>query len=129
MKEPYICVGSDGNALSYDKNFTTSNVHPRHFAAFSQFFQTVRENELMPIEQAVHKATGLAAEIMNIRDRGILEAGKAADIAVFDPETYESRSTFMESRVPPTGMRYVLVNGRVALRGGVITQARSGKVI
>lgn len=129
MKEPYICVGSDGNALSYDKNFTTSNVHPRHFAAFSQFFQTVRENELMPIEQAVHKATGLAAEIMNICDRGILEAGKAADIAVFDPETYESRSTFMESRVPPAGMRYVLVNGRVALRDGVITQARSGKVI
>ena len=87
MKEPYICVGSDGNALAFDKNFTKSNVHPRHFAAFSQFFQTVRENSLMPIEQAVHKTTGLAAQIMNISDRGILAEGtpvfkgmKAGDI-------------------------------------------------
>lgn len=129
MKEPYICVGSDGNALSFDKNFTKSNVHPRHFAAFSQFFQTIRENSLMPLETAVHKATGLAAEIMSIRDRGILAEGMAADIAVFDPNSYESRSTFMESRVPPVGMRHVLVNGKFALRDGVITQDRNGKVI
>ena len=129
MGEQYICVGSDGNALSYDKNFTKSNVHPRHFAAFSQFFQTVRENRLMPIEKAVYKATGLAAEIMNIHDRGILAEGMAADIAVFDPDTYESRSTFMESRVHPAGMRHVLVNGQFALRDGTITQNRNGKVI
>lgn len=129
MQEPYICVGSDGNALSFDKNFTKSNVHPRHFAAFSQYFQTVRENNLMPIQQAVHKATGLAAEIMNITDRGILAEGMAADIAVFDPNAYESRSTFMESRVPPVGVRHVLVNGEFALRDGSITQTRNGKVI
>ena len=129
MGEMYICVGSDGNALSYDKNFTKSNVHPRHFAAFSQFFQTVRENRLMPLETAVHKATGLAAEIMSIADRGILAEGMAADIAVFDPETYESRSTFMESRVPPVGMRHVLVNGEFALRDGKLTQRKTGKVI
>ena len=129
MREPYICVGSDGNALSFDKNFTKSNVHPRHFAAFSQFFQTVRENRLMPLETAVHKTTGLAAEIMNIRDRGILAEGMAADIAVFQPDLYESRSTFMESRVPPVGMRHVLVNGEFALRDGAITQTRNGKVI
>lgn len=129
MREPYICVGSDGNALSFDKNFTKSNVHPRHFAAFSQYFQTVRENNLMPIQQAVHKATGLAAEIMNITDRGILAEGMAADIAVFDPNAYESRSTFMESRVPPVGVRHVLVNGEFALRDGAITQNRNGKVI
>lgn len=129
MKEPYICVGSDGNALSFDKNFTKSNVHPRHFAAFSQFFQTVRENSLMPIEQAVHKTTGLAAEIMSITDRGVLAEGMAADITVFDPDSYESRSSFMESRVPPAGVRHVLVNGQFALRDGSITQAHNGKVI
>ena len=129
MKEPYICVGSDGNALSFDKNFTKSNVHPRHFAAFSQFFQTVRENSLMPLETAVHKTTGLAAKIMSITDRGILAEGMAADIAVFDPNSYESRSTFMESRVPPVGMRHVLVNGKFAMRDGAITQIHNGKVI
>ena len=129
MKEPYICVGSDGNALAFDKNFTKSNVHPRHFAAFSQFFQTVRENGLMPLETAVHKATGLAAEIMSITDRGILAEGMAADIAVFDPDSYESRSGFMESRMPPVGVYHVLVNGKFALRDGAITQTRNGKVI
>lgn len=129
MKEQYICVGSDGNALSFDKNFTKSNVHPRHFAAFSEYFQTVREEQLMPLETAVYKATGLAAEIMNIKDRGVLAEGMAADIAVFQPETFESRSTFMESRIPPVGMRHVLVNGKFAVRDGVITQNRNGKVI
>ena len=129
MKEQYICVGSDGNALSFDKNFTKSNVHPRHFAAFSEYFQTVREEQLMPLETAVYEATGLAAEIMNIKDRGVLAEGMAADIAVFQPETFGSRSTFMESRVPPVGMRYVLVNGKFAVRDGVITQNRNGKVI
>ena len=129
MKEQYICVGSDGNALSFDKNFTKSNVHPRHFAAFSEYFQTVREEQLMPLETAVYKATGLAAEIMNIKDRGVLAEGMAADIAVFQPDTFESRSTFMESRVPPVGMRHVLVNGKFALRDGSLTQSRNGKVI
>lgn len=129
MKEQYICVGSDGNALSFDKNFTKSNVHPRHFAAFSEYFQTVREEQLMPLETAVYKATGLAAEIMNIKDRGVLAEGMAADIAVFQPDTFESRSTFMESRIPPVGMRHVLVNGEFAVRDGVITQNRNGKVI
>lgn len=129
MKEQYICVGSDGNALSFDKNFTKSNVHPRHFAAFSEYFQTVREEQLMPLETAVYKATGLAAEIMNIKDRGVLAEGMAADIAVFQPETFESCSTFMESRIPPVGMRHVLVNGKFAVRDGVITQNRNGKVI
>ena len=129
MKEQYICVGSDGNALSFDKNFTKSNVHPRHFAAFSEYFQTVREEQLMPLETAVYKATGLAAEIMNIKDRGVLAEGMAADIAVFQPDTFESRSTFMESRIPPVGMRHVLVNGKFAVRDGVITQNRNGKVI
>ena len=129
MKEPYICVGSDGNSLAFDKNFTTSNVHPRHFAAFSQFFQTVRENGLMSVEAAVHKATGLAAQIMNISDRGVLAEGMAADVLVFDPESYESRSTFMESRVPPVGVHHVLVNGRFALRDGHLAQTRNGKVI
>ena len=129
MKEQYICVGSDGNALSFDKNFTKSNVHPRHFAAFSEYFQTVREEQLMPLETAVYKATGLAAEIMNIKDRGVLAEGMAADIAVFQPDTFESRSTFMESRISPVGMRHVLVNGKFAVRDGVITQNRNGKVI
>ena len=83
----------------------------------------------MPLETAVYKATGLAAEFMNIKDRGVLAEGMAADIAVFQPDTFESRSTFMESRIPPVGMRHVLVNGKFAVRDGVITQNRNGKVI
>jgi N-acyl-D-aspartate/D-glutamate deacylase len=66
---------------------------------------------------------------MNISDRGILEEGMAADITVFDPDSYESRSSFMESRVPPVGVRHVLVNGKFAMRDGTITQTHNGKVI
>ena len=66
---------------------------------------------------------------LKINNYALIKEGMAADIAVFAPETYESRSTFMESRVPPVGMRHVLVNGEFALRDGTITQTRNGKVI
>ena len=129
MGQNFICVGSDGESMSHDKEKTTFNPHPRYFSAFSQFFQTVREENVMPLEKAVYKVTALPASILGIRDRGLLKEGMAADIAVFDPETIGSQSTFLESRAWPVGVKHVLVNGCFSIRDGKPTGENPGKVL
>lgn len=129
MQQDYICVGSDGSSMSHDPEITRYSPHPRNFAAFTQYFQTVREHKLLPLEQAVYKVTGLPAVILGIRDRGLLQEGMAADIAVFDPEKIASRSTFAESRAWPVGVYHVLVNGQFSIRDGEPTGCNPGKVL
>lgn len=126
MKQLYVCVGSDGTARNYD---ATGSLHPRNFGTFPQYFQTVREQKLLPLEDMVFKATGLTASILGIRDRGTLEEGKWADIAVFDPDTFASRATFLDPKNPPVGLRHVLVNGQFSVRDGDITGATPGVAV
>lgn len=129
MAQRFICVGSDGESMSHDPALTPFSPHPRYFSAFSRFFQTVREEALMPLETAVYKVTALPASILGIRDRGLLQEGMAADIAVFDPETIASRSTFIESRAWPQGVKHVIVNGSFSIRDGQPTGEKPGKVL
>jgi len=129
MDKFFVCVGSDGGSISHDPAITTYVPHPRYYSAFVRFFQTVREHNLMPLEDAVYKVTALPAAILGIKDRGILAEGMAADIAVFDPATIGSRATFLESRVRPDGVHHVIVNGQVALRDGKSTGLHAGKVL
>lgn len=126
MKQTYVCVGSDGSAQRYDSSV---NLHPRNYAAFSQYFQTVREQGIHPIEDMVFKATGLTASILGITDRGTLKEGNWADIAVFDPNTFASQSTFIKPQMPPVGMHYVIVNGKLTVNNGAFTDNRAGKVL
>lgn len=129
MKKMFINVGSDGASLSHDPAVTTYVPHPRYFSAFVRFFQTVREENLMPLEKAVYKVTALPAETLGITDRGILKPGMAADITVFDPNTIGTGANFMESRVWPDGVHHVLVGGVFSIRDGRPTGNLPGKVI
>ena len=129
MPKMYICVGSDGVAFSYDPKYTPMNPHPRNFGTFPQFFQTVREHNLMPIEDAVYKVSGLPAQFLGLKDRGLLKEGYAADITVFDPQRIENRSTYINSKVKPAGIDYVIVGGQIAMAHNVLTDARGGKML
>lgn len=129
MSRMDICTGSDGYSLSYDPQYTKTNPHPRNFATFPEFFKQVRENNLMPIEDAVYKVTGLPASILHLHERGIIKVGTVADLTVFDPMKIDSRSTFMDSKIRPIGIPHVIINGKFALKDGVITDAREGKVL
>lgn len=126
MKQLYVCVGSDGTARNYGN---TASLHPRNFGTFPQYFQTVREHDLLPLEDMVYKATGLTASIMGIRDRGTLTEGNWADIAVFDAEHFASQSKFMDPCHPPVGMEHVLVNGQFAVRNNALTGTRAGVAV
>ena len=74
----------------------------------------------------VFKATGLSAQILGLTDRGTLEVGKWADIAVFDPNTFASQSTFLSPNHPPVGMQHVLVNGKFSVRDDKLTGEAPG---
>ncbi len=129
MKDMRICVGSDGYSFSCAPSVMTTNPHPRSYGTFPQFFQTVRDKKLMPIQDAVYKVTGLTAQILGMEDRGVIKVGKVADITVFDPERIANNATYLDSRVRPTGVEQVLVNGVFVIRDGKLTDQRPGGVV
>ena len=87
----------------------------------------MRELKLMSIESAVHKMTGLTAERFGLADRGLLRAGMAADITVFDPATIIDRATYEEPDGVSEGICHVLVNGRAVWLDGRPTGERIGR--
>lgn len=126
MPKLYISVGTDGAAYSYDKSKTKNVPHPRNFNTFPQYFQCVRENNLMPIEDAVYKCTGLPAKVLNLKGRGVLTEGAVADITIFNKDTIKNNGNFIESRVLPDGIEYVIINGQVALKDKTVVNAKLG---
>ena len=129
MSRMDLCVGSDGYALSYDPKYTPNNPHPRSFGTFTEFLSVVRENKLMSLEDAVFKCTGLPAQVLGIRDRGVLEEGKAADITIFDPKTVASAAEYTDSKRKPIGLPYVISAGKLIWENGSLTGEGAGALL
>lgn len=128
MKQPFVCVGSDGVAYSYA--VTADKIpHPRNLSTFPEFIRTVREKELLPLSETVRKMTGLTAEIIGLTDRGTLTPGKAADITVFRYENAAGRDLYEKGPSKPEGIAYVFVNGVAVVEQGTVTGAKPGKVL
>jgi len=116
-------VGSDG--LPHD-DFP----HPRLWATFPRVLgHYARDVGLFPLEQAVHKMTGLTARSYGLPNRGLLAPGAFADITVFDPDTVAEGASFEHPIAPAIGIDTVLVNGAVVWRDGAGTGARPGRVL
>lgn len=104
--------------------------HPRLWGTFPRVLgRYVRERAVLSLESAVHRMSGLSAGHFGIKDRGRLAPGMRADICVFDPESVCDAATFEHPATPATGIRYVLVNGVLALSDGTPTDARAGRVL
>jgi N-acyl-D-aspartate/D-glutamate deacylase len=73
--------------------------------------------------------TGQPASILGVKDRGLLEAGSYADVAVFDADAFADRETEFEPNQPAVGMRHVLVNGKHAFENGTLSDTRGGRVL
>jgi len=116
-------IGSDG--LPHD-----AFPHPRLWATFPRVLgHYSRELGLFPLEQAVHKMTGLTARTFGLEDRGVLRVGAFADVTVFDPSTVDEVATYENPMAPSKGIEAVVVNGTVAWRDGRATGARAGRVL
>ena len=104
--------------------------HPRVYGAFPRVLgRYVREKKCLTWEEGIRKMTGKPAEVMGLRNRGLLRCGYAADIVVLNPETVIDKGTFVEPNQYPEGIDAVMVNGTFALAGGMETWGRSGKVL
>jgi N-acyl-D-amino-acid deacylase len=104
--------------------------HPRGFGAFPRFLGVyVRDRKVLPLEEAVHRMTALAAAHMGIKDRGRLTPGMYADLVLFDPATVKDRATPQEPHLTSVGIDQVWVNGVAVWVDGKTTGARPGKTI
>lgn len=104
--------------------------HPRAFGTFPRVLgRYVRQEGVLTWEEAVRKMSGLPAVTIGMVDRGFVAAGMAADLVVLDPRSVVEHSTYTEPSAPPEGIVHVLVNGSWALRDGVVTGARGGRVL
>ena len=89
----------------------------------------VREEGLLPIQEAIRKITGFPAQKFGLKDRGLLREGMAADIVVFDPDVITETGTIDFPNRYPTGIEYVFVNGRLAIEKGEYTGGTHGRLI
>ena len=84
---------------------------------------------MLSLEAAVRKMTGLPAERLTLKDRGLIAEGLVADLVLFDADTVIDRATFEDPHQYPVGIPYVFVNGTAVVDGGVHTGARPGRVL
>jgi N-acyl-D-amino-acid deacylase len=104
--------------------------HPRGYGSFTRILgRYVRDQHVMPLEEAIRKATSLAASNVGIKDRGRITVGSYADLVLFDPQTIIDRATPAEPHLVSTGVRRVWVNGESVYENEHTTDARPGKVI
>ena len=106
------------------------NLHPRSAGSFPRVLgRYVREQNLMPLETAVHKMTGLTAAHMGFTDRGLIRQGAVADLVLFDPDTVIDRATPLAPTELSEGITSVWVGGDLVFTEGAATENRPGKVI
>src|SRR5207253_524338 len=109
---------------------TDTRQHPRAWGTFPRVLgHYVRETRALTWENAIRKMTALPAATIGMVDRGYLAPGMAADVTVFDPRTVIDHATYEDAGQLSEGIRFVLVNGIVALRDGNATGDRAGRTL
>ncbi len=126
MQHPKTMVASDGR-LSQPGN---GHPHPRAYGTFPRVLgHYVRDKQVLPLETALYKMTGMPADRMGLNDRGYLREGYFADITIFDPATVADQSTFEAPHQYPSGIDYVFVNGVKVVDKGEYVDKRAGRVL
>jgi len=129
LAHPALTIGSDSIPLFEGEGDKAGKPHPRSYGTFPRVLsEYARERRLFSLETAVNKMTGLPAQRLGLRERGLVQPGYFADLTVFDPRTVKDESTYPDPHRYPTGIPLVIVNGAVAVDGGRVT-ARAGLVL
>src|SRR6185503_6581212 len=121
MRWPYASFCTDGEL---------DGRHPRGYGSYPRLLgRYVRERKVLTLEEAIRKATSLAAENVGIRERGTLRPGAFADLVLFDPATVIDRSTTVDPHAVSVGIARVWVNGVAVFADGAVSGQRSGRVL
>jgi N-acyl-D-amino-acid deacylase len=127
---PWVTFCSDSAAPSAEGRFLQWSSHPRAYGSFARLLaKYVRDEQVIPLEEAVRRLASLPAQTLRLQRRGLLEAGYFADVVVFDPERIQDHATFDEPHQYATGVEHVAVNGTLVLRDGDHTGALPGRVV
>jgi len=130
MKHELVMVGTDGSGVSPEGVLSYGKPHPRHYGTYPRILgRYVREKKILSLENAVYKMSGFPAKRLGLKDRGTLEIGNWADIVVFNADTVIDNATFLEPHQFPTGIPYVIVNGKIVVREGIQGDDLPGKVL
>jgi N-acyl-D-amino-acid deacylase len=124
MRHPSTMIGSDGIPT------LEGRPHPRLYGSFARVLgHYARDLGVLSLADAVWRMTGLPARTFGLRDRGLIEAGRFADLVLFDPATVIDVGTYEDPKRPPAGIKLVMVNGQVVAADGQPTAARPGKAL
>lgn len=127
---PYMSFGSDAEASATEGYFLKYNTHPRAYGNFARLLgKYVRDEKVIPLQEAIRKLTSLPATNLKIEKRGLLQPGYFADIVIFNPAKIQDHSTFENPHQYSTGVVHVFVNGVQVLKDGEHTTAKPGVVV
>lgn len=127
---PWVSFGSDASSLAPEGKFLEAQPHPRAYGTFARVLgKYVRDEQVVPLELAIHKMTGLPARTLGLRRRGLLKRDYFADVVVFDPHKIADHATFDKPHQYATGVEQVFVNGVQVLKDGEHTGALPGRVV
>lgn len=127
---PWVSFGSDGGAPAPEGVFLNAQPHPRAYGNFARLLgKYVRDEGIIPLEQAIRRLTSQPASNLGLERRGTLKPGFYADVVVFDPEEIRDNATFEKPHQLATGVIHVFVNGGQVLKDGEHTGALPGRVV
>jgi N-acyl-D-amino-acid deacylase len=127
---PWVSFGSDAPSMAPEDVFLKSSTHPRAYGNFTRLLgKYVREENVISLQEAVRRLTGLPATNLGLDHRGFIQKGMFADVIVFDPATIADRATFENPHQYAVGMKHVFVNGVQVLKDGEHTGAKPGRAL
>ncbi len=130
LKLPYMSICSDAGSYTTAGVFLEQSTHPRAYGSFARLLgHFVREEQVIPLEEAIYKLTTLPATNLKLKKRGAIKEGYFADVVVFDSNTIKANATFEEPHQYATGMKHVFVNGGHVLKDGEHTGTFSGRFV
>ncbi len=128
LKQPWMKIGTDAGGT--DPDSTKALAHPRSYGTYPRILgKYVRDEQVIPLEDAIRKMTSAVAERLLIPDRGLLRPGMYADVVVFDPRRIQENSTYEKPLQLSTGMQSVLINGVEVVHDGRHTGAKPGRIV
>ncbi len=126
MKQPFVATASDGSSMVPG----ASMPHPRGYGCFARKVgRYAIDDGVISLEQALRSCTWLPADILQLPERGYLKAGNFADVVIFDPKTFRDQATFDKPHQYARGVRYLYVNGKLAVKDGKTTGTLAGRVL
>ncbi|GAX61443.1 N-acyl-D-aspartate/D-glutamate deacylase [Candidatus Scalindua japonica] len=130
LKWDFVMAGSDSSLRSLKGILNYGKPHPRGYGTFSRIIRKyVNETSILSIEEAIYKMTGLPSQTLGLKYRGLLKEGFFADITIFDQRTISEQATFAIPHNYSTGIKHVLVNGKLTVKNGQHKNIMNGAVL